>query len=153
MRMSRSHRSRSTANKRRYDMTPSDSAKIRYRKLGYVEFNVTDVARSREFFEKIVGLEFVGQGEGGEVSMRCDVDHHNLVLHHSTAPGMKCVGWMLENEHQFEVLHSRLDAHHVPYLELGPSECEQRHLGRATRMSEPKSGATFEFYISADDRP
>jgi len=37
---------------------------IRYRKLGYVELNVTDVARSREFFEKLVGLEFVDEVAG-----------------------------------------------------------------------------------------
>jgi 2,3-dihydroxy-p-cumate/2,3-dihydroxybenzoate 3,4-dioxygenase len=134
-------------------MAPQESAMIRYRKLGYVEFNVTDVARSREFFEKIVGLEFVCEGDSGEVLLRCDTDHHNLVLYHATAPGMKRVGWMLEDERQFEALHSKLDAHRVPHMELAPGECRPRHLGRVTRMVEPKSGATFEFYIPAEDRP
>ena len=38
----------------------------RYRKLGYVALNVVDVARSRDFYENQVGLQWNGQGEEGE---------------------------------------------------------------------------------------
>jgi len=34
---------------------------IRYKKLGYVELNVSDLDRSRKFYQDIVGLEFVGR--------------------------------------------------------------------------------------------
>jgi len=30
---------------------------IRYKKLGYVELNVSDLEKSRKFYEDIVGLE------------------------------------------------------------------------------------------------
>ena len=126
---------------------------IRYRKLGYVEFNVTDLARSRAFYENIVGLDFVGEGEGGAVLLRCDGEHHNIVLHRAAAPGVKRIGWMLEDARQFEVLHARLSEHKIAYTELGAAECGRRQLGRVTRMVEPRSGATFEFYVPAEERP
>jgi len=134
-------------------MASRDPAMIRYRKLGYVELNVTDVARSREFFEKLVGLEFVDEVADTEVLLRCDADHHSFVLHRAAAPGMKRVGWMLEDESQFETLHSRLDAYRVPHVSVTADECERRQLRRATRIAEPNSGATFEFYLPADGRP
>ena len=79
---------------------------VRYRKLGYVELNVTDLARSHAFYEDIVGLQFVDRGESGEVRLRCDDDHHNLVLHQSGRPGLKRIGWMLEDDCQFDNLHA-----------------------------------------------
>ena len=126
---------------------------IRYQKLGYVELNVTDLARSRDFYEKMVGLEFVGEGDGGEMLLRCDSDHHNIALHRAAAPGLKRVGWMLEDERQFERLHGRLAEHGVAWRELSAEECRGRRLGRATRMVEPKSGVTFEFYVPPESRP
>ena len=126
---------------------------IRYAKLGYVELNVTDLARSRDFYEKLVGLHYVGEGARGEAQLRCDSDHHNLVLHRAAEPGLKRVGWMLEDEAQFERLHGRLAEHGIPYLEVAAEESRARHLGRTTRMVEPRSGVTFEFYRPAETRP
>lgn len=126
---------------------------IRYQKLGYIELNVTDIGRSRSFYERLVGLEFVGEGERGEVLLRCDTDHHSLVLHQAAEPGLKRVGWMLEDEAQFAPLHDALSRHNVAWRELPTTECRARHLGRATRMVEPKSGVTFEFYRPAETRP
>lgn len=126
---------------------------IRYQKLGYVELNVGNLARSRAFYETLVGLEFVGEGAHGEVLLRCDSDHHNIVLHAAPRPGLKRVGWMLESEAQFERLHERLAEHGVAYHEVTAEECRLRHLGRVTRMVEPKSGVTFEFYRPAETRP
>lgn len=126
---------------------------IRYQKLGYVELNVTDLARSRDFYEKMVGLEAVGTGAAGEVLLRCDADHHNIVLHQAAKPGLKRVGWMLEDEGQFERLQGRLAEHGVPCRELAPEELRRRQLARAVRMVEPDSGVTFEFYRPAETRP
>ena len=42
------------------------SDRIRYKRLGYVVLNATDVTRSRKFYEELVGLTFVEQSPGGE---------------------------------------------------------------------------------------
>lgn len=120
---------------------------IRYRKLGYVELMVTDLARSAAFYREVVGLEPAGSGPAGEARFRCSGDPYAVVLHLSERPGFKRGGWMLEDEEQFQALHKRLSDHDVPYEELDATECRARGFARATRMVEPHTGATLEFYI------
>ena len=43
---------------------------IRYRKLGYVELNVSDLDRSETFYRDIVGLQHVGKRADGAVLFR-----------------------------------------------------------------------------------
>jgi hypothetical protein len=44
--------------------------KVRYKKLGYVELNVSDLCRSRDFFEGLIGLQFIERGPLGEWRFR-----------------------------------------------------------------------------------
>jgi 2,3-dihydroxy-p-cumate/2,3-dihydroxybenzoate 3,4-dioxygenase len=120
--------------------------KIRYKKLGYVELNVSDLGRSRDFYEGLLGLQFVEKGPGGELRFRCSDDPYTVVLHQGD-PGHKRTGWMLEDEQQFEHLFCRLDAADVPYEELSRTECDERGFARAARMVDPNFGAQFEFYL------
>jgi 2,3-dihydroxy-p-cumate/2,3-dihydroxybenzoate 3,4-dioxygenase len=126
-----------------------DNPKIRYRKLGYVELNVSDLARSRDFYEGLMGLQFVEKGPSGELRFRCSEDPYTVVLHKGT-PGHKRTGWMLENEQQFDNLFRRLAAANVPFEEVSWTECAERGIARAARMVDPNFGALFEFYLSAN---
>jgi 2,3-dihydroxy-p-cumate/2,3-dihydroxybenzoate 3,4-dioxygenase len=123
----------------------------RYRKLGYVELNVESIARSATFYRDVAGLQHVGQRQDGSVLLRCDMDAYSVVLHEKTPAGLKCVGLMLEDASQFEALHVQLRAHGTAYKELSASECKLRQIARATRITEPNTQATLEFYIPADD--
>jgi 2,3-dihydroxy-p-cumate/2,3-dihydroxybenzoate 3,4-dioxygenase len=126
---------------------------IRYSKLGYVELNVSDIAKSENFYKDVVGLEHVGKRQDGSVLFRCDVDRYSLALHQANPAGCKRVGWMLEDASQFENLHNRLREGGVPYEELPASECKARQIGRVTRMVEENAKATLEFYVPEDDTP
>jgi 2,3-dihydroxy-p-cumate/2,3-dihydroxybenzoate 3,4-dioxygenase len=125
---------------------------IRYSKLGYVELNVTDLKASTEFYESVVGLQYVAAGSCGQVFLRCEEEHHSVVLHQAVDPGLKVVGWMLADKSQFDLLHARLDEAKVPFRELSRDELASRQLERCTRMVEPLSGVTFEFYIRTDGK-
>ena len=95
----------------------------------------------------IVGLQPAGRGPGGECRFKCSEEPYAVVLHQADRPGFKRGGWMLEDDRQFAVLHGRLDANGVAYEELDAAECQARGLARATRMVEPNTGATLEFYL------
>jgi 2,3-dihydroxy-p-cumate/2,3-dihydroxybenzoate 3,4-dioxygenase len=123
----------------------------RYRKLGYVELNVERIARSTIFYRDVVGLQQVEHRQDGSVLLRCDNDAYSVVLHEKTAAGLKCIGLMLEDASQFEGLHAQLRAHSTAYEELPASVCKARQLARATRIAEPNTQATVEFYVAADD--
>ena len=64
------------------------SVPFRYRKLGYVALNVSDVKRTTDFALNIVGLDAAEDGPDGGRFLRCTSDHHSLVLYPGE-PGFK----------------------------------------------------------------
>jgi len=119
---------------------------IRYRKLGYVGINVTDLERARPFYETIVGLQFVEAAPDGSLRYRCSDDYYNIVLHQSSQPGFRYVGLMLQDDEQYEALRTRLEGRSVPYEIISSKECKARRLASGWRISEPHLKAAFEFY-------
>ena len=119
-----------------------------YEKLGYVALNVSDVARSRDFYEKQVGLQVSGEGEGGVAYLRCSADHHAIALYRSDRPGLKRAGFEMKSERALDELRKRLADEGVAIHEVPAAERRELGLGRAFRISEPHSGATYEFYAS-----
>ena len=119
---------------------------IRYRKLGYVGINVSDLARSRVFYEEVVGLQPAGTDADGAARFRCSNDHYSVVLHQSAAPGFRYVGVSLEDDQQYAALERALGAAGVPHEVLSAGECALRRVESAWRISVPHLGAAFEFY-------
>jgi 2,3-dihydroxy-p-cumate/2,3-dihydroxybenzoate 3,4-dioxygenase len=124
------------------------TAPFRYRKLGYVALNVTDVARTADFATSLVGLEPSGVGPSGERFFRLGPDHHSLALYPADQPGYKRSAWELEDEEEVEraFAHTQglgLDPRWIPHEEravLGIG------LAPAFRVREPTSGALLEYY-------
>ena len=124
---------------------------IRYRKLGRVELNVTDLPRARRFYEEVLGLQYVNTGPDGDIRLRCDHDHHSLALHPADEAGLGCVGFMLEDVAQFGPLIERLEGAGLEVHEAAAEACRARAQLRAVRVFEPFVGATVEFYVPAHD--
>ena len=126
-------------------------APIRYHKLGRVELGVRDLERSRQFYEHTVGLQVVGTGPGGELHLRCDHDHHNVVLRAAAHAGLHCVGFVLEDSTQFEPLLTTLRRAGLAPQEVDAATCTARGQARAVRVFEPHVAAVVEFYMPAAD--
>jgi 2,3-dihydroxy-p-cumate/2,3-dihydroxybenzoate 3,4-dioxygenase len=124
---------------------------VRYRKLGRIELDVTHLTRARTFYEDIVGLQYVGEDVEGGVQLRCDHDHHNLVLREASTAGLHCAGFMLEDSAQFEPLVKALVHADLEIREIDPDACRSRGQLRAIRVFEPLVGATVEFYVPLPD--
>ena len=118
----------------------------RYRKLGYVALNVSDVGRAKVFYGSQLGLKPVGDGPNGEAYFRCSFDHHNLVLYPSDKPGLKRIGFELEEGESLDDLARHFAANGVETQEVPAVECQALHQGRSLRISDPATGATLEFY-------
>ncbi|WP_158935601.1 VOC family protein [Burkholderia sp. S171] len=124
---------------------------VRYRKLGRVELNVTQLERARRFYEEVVGLQYVDTGADGGVQLRCDQDHHSVVLYAAPEAGLRCAGFMLEDMTQFEPLIERLASAGLRVHETDLQTCRVRAQLRAVRVFEPLVGATIEFYVPSHD--
>ncbi|HWI35683.1 MAG TPA: VOC family protein [Burkholderiales bacterium] len=128
---------------------------VRYRKLGYVAVNVTDIERSCAFYESIVGFQPNGRGPDGAAYFRFGRSHHDLVLYPAARAGFKRLGWELEDEKQFDALERALSRHGMALKEVDAAECAALRQGRTVRFSDPFSGCTWEFYarMGAEETP
>ncbi|MGF6773990.1 2,3-dihydroxy-p-cumate/2,3-dihydroxybenzoate 3,4-dioxygenase [Paraburkholderia sp. GAS199] len=124
---------------------------VRYRKLGRVELNVTQLQTARRFYEEIVGLQYVDTAADGGIRLRCDQDHHNVVLYEAREAGLRCAGFMLEDAAQFAPLIERLASAGLTVHEIDERTCRARAQSRAIRVFEPLVGATVEFYVPSAD--
>ena len=127
---------------------------IRYAQLGYVALNVSDLERSADFYERILGLaEVSGAGEGAAF-FRCSAKHHDVMLIQSAVPGLKRIGWEMESA-------AARDAAFAHFADLGldpravpAAEAEALGISAdAFRIREPNSGALFEFYSAMKAAP
>jgi 2,3-dihydroxy-p-cumate/2,3-dihydroxybenzoate 3,4-dioxygenase len=124
---------------------------IRYRGPGYAALNVTDLDRSRHWYETMMGAQVEGlSADGGLMLNAGGQGAYSLLLYPASQPGMKRAGWVLESESQFEVLTAQLDRHGVAWRELPADERAGLHLGRTVRMVEPVTGLTLDFYAHMD---
>ncbi|MDO8264538.1 MAG: VOC family protein [Gallionella sp.] len=128
-------------------------SKIRYEKLGYVELNVSDLVRSRDFYQSISGRQFVAKGPMGELNFRCCYEPYTVVLHQGKAHGHKHTGLMREDNKQSEHLFVRLSFAVIPYESLSKAEFVDRSFARAVQTIDPNFGAVVEFFLGTDDRP
>ena len=130
-------------------MIVNDDPVVRYDKLGYVALNVTDVRASRPFYEERLGLKVVAGGEREDVLfLRCSDRHHDVILYEGAVPGLKRVGWQMEDEAQLGLLRKRFAAHGVAVTDVDAEERQFLHQGETFRIVEPHTGATHEFYAT-----
>jgi 2,3-dihydroxy-p-cumate/2,3-dihydroxybenzoate 3,4-dioxygenase len=121
-------------------------APFRYRKLGYVALNVSDVAKTTAFYTDIVGLDLSEAVAGGPAFLRCGRDHHNIVLYPATGPGLKRVGFELESSADLERARAHLAGLGIAVEDVSAGERALLKQGDGLRFVEPNSGLTFEFY-------
>jgi 2,3-dihydroxy-p-cumate/2,3-dihydroxybenzoate 3,4-dioxygenase len=120
---------------------------IRYRKLGYVALNVSNIEKSKEFYTKMVGLESVSAKENEPVFLRCTSDHHNVILYQTDRePGLKRIGFELESDEQIEIAFKHFQEHGLEPYYIDESEQNLLKQTKTFRFTEPYSGATLEFY-------
>ena len=126
---------------------------FRYRRLGYVALNVTDLARSTAFYEPLLGLQRAGEAGNGEHLFRCSPRHHDIILHQAAAPGLRRVGWEMQDADNLGRIHKHLSSLGIAIHDVTGDECARLGIHDAFRITEPNSGATFEYFHSFDEAP
>ncbi len=119
---------------------------FRYKKLGYVALNVTNLDRSTAFYRDLIGLD-VSDGAPDKVAfLRCSRDHHNLILCKAAEPGLKRIGFELESEVDLAAARAHLESIGIALSEIDADERRLLRQNQGFRFSVPPCGITFEFY-------
>lgn len=123
------------------------SVPFRYKKLGYVALNVSDVERTTDFALNVVGLDAAGEGPEGARFLRCTSDHHSLVLYQGE-PGFKRAAWELEDEESVERAYRHYESLGWKPQWVSRDETAPLALGLSPvfRVREPTMNTCFEYY-------
>ena len=121
---------------------------FRFKKLGYVALNVTDLGRSVPFYRDMVGLQLNEQVEGGPAFFSCSADHHNIVLHQGSEPGLKRVGFEMQDDTELAKAFEHVEKLGLNPRELSPQEAREARQQQTFRFREPNTGLELEFYGS-----
>lgn len=119
-------------------------ADIRYVRLGYLALNVSDLQRSAEFYEKIVGLERIASPEGVAL-FRCSDRHQDIALYQGE-PGLKRVGWQMESDAALSAVRAEFDRLGIAVSDVEGASLTGLGIRHAIRAIEPTTGAQFEFF-------
>jgi 2,3-dihydroxy-p-cumate/2,3-dihydroxybenzoate 3,4-dioxygenase len=122
----------------------------RYKRLAYVALNVTDLAASRTFYEKEVGLQYSATGPDGELYFRCGYEHHSVILFPGAEAGVKRIAYEMADRLALRTLRDRLTAGG-----FAVSDAQGAHLAKgkdgAFWVAEPVTGLTLEFYADMEE--
>ncbi|MBS4212880.1 VOC family protein [Neobacillus rhizophilus] len=118
--------------------------------LGYADFNCTNLSRMADYYENVIGLTLVEEGDQGEKYLSSSLDHHNIVLRSSRESELSTLGFQiaetdsLENIQQFLAqagIHSELKSDYQPgirkLLELNDPDGYTIHLYHHIDMPAP----------------
>jgi 2,3-dihydroxy-p-cumate/2,3-dihydroxybenzoate 3,4-dioxygenase len=124
-------------------------ADFRYKGMGYIALNVTDIDKTTAFATEVFALTRAGEGPSGERFFRCSPNHHDVVLYPAKKAGFVRAGWELETQDDVEQAFRHF--HHK--LGLNPQwipEEERAALGLnfapAFRVREPTTRAQYDYY-------
>lgn len=124
---------------------------FRYRRLGYVALNVSNLARSDPFYRDIVGLQPAGDTPTGERLYRCTERHHDVLLHESPTPGLRRAAWEMESTEDLARIERHLHVLGLPVRAVSTAECAALGITRAIRTVEPNTGACFEYFAGMEN--
>jgi len=120
---------------------------IRYKHLGYVALNVTDLARSEAFYRDVYGLMPSGVPTDTYRFFRCSERHHDVVLCQAERPGLKRVGFELESADSLAELQRALDKAGVAFIPIPAEDEKAMATEGGIRCVEPYTGCTLDFYL------
>ena len=117
---------------------------LRYRHLSQVMLNVSNLARSRDFYSALPGLQPIDEDSTPRsVHFRVGTDRTLLALCAGPSPGLKRFGFEMESQAALDHLARTLDRHGVKWTPLE----------RGFRMTEPHTTVTVDFQcgVPVDD--
>lgn len=119
---------------------------FRYRRLGYIALNVTDIEKSTQFATDVFGMDRAGEGENGSRFFRIGNAHHDIMLTPAEKPAFARCSWELESEDDLDKALA-----HYQRIGLAPQwipndEASVLGLERAFRIVEPTLNTIWEYY-------
>ena len=125
---------------------------IKFRKLGYVALNVSDIERAIGFYTDIVDLNLTEKAKSGPVFLRCSTAHHNIVLAKGDKPGLQRVAFEVVDSDELDRAYNDLTDKGIRVTDVPQDELSRLNIPRAFRIEDP-NGFTLELYSDIVEVP
>ncbi|MFI5314089.1 MAG: VOC family protein [Myxococcota bacterium] len=118
------------------------------RQLGYLGFEVSDLARWERFAVDVLGLEPAHRGADGSLSLRIDDREQRIALHPGPADDLAYLGFEVANDAELDALGARLARAGCSVGEGKPETAAARRVTRLLQLADP-TGIPIELYVGA----
>ena len=116
-------------------------------KLGHIALNVSDIQRTTDFYQRVLGFRVSDWIEDFFVFMRCGPDHHTMNFLQSKKRNMNHIAFQLQDWAHVQRACDHLYTHHIPLL-WGPGRHGVGH-NIFTYHRDP-NGQTVELFAELD---
>lgn len=114
--------------------------------LGYLGFEVSDVAAWERFAVEVLGLAVAARFDDGAVSFRLDGHRQRILVEPGSADDLSYVGWQVDDDAVLRSLVANLRAAGVEVTDGTPADALRRRVQRLVRFVDPSGIPTELFY-------
>jgi 2,3-dihydroxybiphenyl 1,2-dioxygenase len=114
--------------------------------LGYLVFEVSDVAAWEKFATEILGLTVGGRGEDGSLALRMDDYEQRILLVPGPADDLAALGWEMANDAELDAAAKRLEAAGFATKVGTAEEVARRRVRRLVTYTDP-AGIPSELFV------
>jgi 2,3-dihydroxy-p-cumate/2,3-dihydroxybenzoate 3,4-dioxygenase len=122
------------------------SVDFRYKGLGYVVLNVSDIERSTHFATDIYGLDLVDEAADGSRFFRSGHNHHDIILSPASEPEFVRGSWQLETDSDVDKAFAHYHQLGLSPMWLSDQESAGLKIEKAFRVVEPVMKTTHEYF-------
>jgi 2,3-dihydroxybiphenyl 1,2-dioxygenase len=116
------------------------------KQLGYLAFEVSDLAAWEDFGTKILGLEVVDRRGDEGFSLRMDSYRQRFFIERGPADDLAAIGWEVDGPAELEAMTKRLRAGGVEVSEGSAELAERRNVEALIRFDDPAGNPVEVFH-------
>jgi len=126
---------------------PRTPAPFRYRRLGYLEFQVSDMGRTAAFLTDIIGLDEQAGNDPKARYFRSGPFHHDVVLRQASPAAFARSSWELETDADLDAAYEHFSRLGLSPQWLSREEADVNSLERGFRIVDPVIGCSWEYFV------
>jgi 2,3-dihydroxybiphenyl 1,2-dioxygenase len=116
------------------------------KQLGYLVFEVSDLAAWEKFGTEILGLEAVDNRGDAGFSLRMDSYQQRFFIEHGPADDLVAIGWEVEGPAALEEITRRVTGLGVSVIEGSEEQARHRNVEALIRFDDPAGNPVEVFY-------
>jgi 2,3-dihydroxybiphenyl 1,2-dioxygenase len=114
--------------------------------FGYLGVQISDPKAWEQFATKVIGMEWLDDGEGDRFYLRMDDWHHRIILHVTGKDDLAYVGMRVAGADELAEMADQLKREEVPFRWGTDKEAAERHVLALLKLEDPAGNSIEVFH-------